>query len=71
MNKFIALYKCVSGPDEFYSEIRSSIDYPAQVMYKSKNYTLSSTMIITSSMQEKRLIDSAHDRNIDCYVKLS
>lgn len=71
MSKFIALYKCVSSPEEFYSEIRDSIDYPTQVMYKSNNYTLVSTMIITSSKQEKRLVDLAQERNIDCYVKLA
>jgi len=70
MSKFIALYKCVSTPEEFYSEIKNTIDYPTQVMYKSKNYTLVSTIIITSSKQEKRLIESAQERNIDCYVKL-
>jgi hypothetical protein len=70
MTKFIALYKCVSSPEEFYSEVRNTIDYPAQVMHRSKNYILVSTMILSSSKQEKRLISSAKEKNIDCYVKL-
>lgn len=68
--KYIAHYKCVETPEEFYSETRKSLDYPTQVRYKSKNYLLFATMIITTTKQEKKLVDVAKERNIECYVEL-
>ena len=70
MTKYIALYKCVSTPEEFYSETRSTMDYPTQVMYRSKNWLLSTTMLISSSLQEERLLASAKQKNIETNVKV-
>lgn len=71
MTKYIALYKCVSTPEEFYSETRPTMDYPTQVMYRSKNWLLSTTMLVSSSLQEERLLASARQRNIETNVKVA
>lgn len=71
MHRYIALYKCVSTPEEFYSEPRQSLDYPMQVAYHSKNWLLSTTILVSSSKQEQRLIAAAKQNNVATNVKVS
>lgn len=70
MAKYIAHYKSVESPEEFYSETRDSLNFPTQVRHKSKNYLLFNTLLISSSKQEERIIQTAKERSIECYVKL-
>lgn len=56
---FIGYYKGVSQPKEFYSEKRSSLDFPMQVELDGIRYLLGYTIQITSSKQEENIVNLA------------
>jgi hypothetical protein len=69
-NRYIAHYKSVGSPEEFYSEPKDNLDFLTQVTFKSKRYLLFSTILISSSTQEKNIINTAKERGIEFNVKL-
>lgn len=56
---FIGYYKGVGQPKEFYSEKRSSLDFPMQVELDGIRYLLGYTIQITSSKQEENIVNLA------------
>jgi hypothetical protein len=67
---FIAHYKSVNSPEEFFSSKRDSLDFPTQVEYKGKRYLLNTTHIASSISQEKKIISYAQDNRIDFNVEV-
>ena len=70
MPKFIGHYKSVDSPDEFYSIPREQLDFPTQVRSNSKSYLLFTTLQISTSSQEKSLIETAKSRNVDMGIEV-
>jgi len=70
MKKYIGHYKCIESPEEFYSMSRNQLDFPTQVRYNSKSFLLYTTYLLTSTAQEKRMIDQANLNNIDTNVRV-
>jgi len=68
---FIAHYKSVNSPKEFYSEKRNSLDFPTQVELLSERYLLASTIQIATSKQEEGLYEVAKKNDIKTNVKVS
>jgi hypothetical protein len=68
---FIGNYKSVNSPKEFYSEKRSSLDFPMQVELMGERYLLNSTIQISTSKQEKGLLETAEKNNVKTNVKVS
>lgn len=67
---FVGYYKGVGQPKEFYSEKRSSLDFPMQVELDGLRYLLTYTIQITSSKQEDNLRTTAKNNGIKCDVKI-
>lgn len=67
---FIGYYKAVNQPSEFYSEKRSTLDFPMQVELGGIRYLLGYTIQITSSKQEDNIKNLAKNSNIKYNVKL-
>lgn len=68
---FVGHYKCVSSPKEFYSEKRTTLDFPMQVELDGHRYLLSSTIQISNSKQYIGLKQTAEKNSIKYDVKLS
>jgi len=70
MANYIGHYKCVGSPEEFYSCSRTELDFPTQVMHKSKNYILYMTLQYSTSSQYESIIKTAKERNIDSGIEV-
>ena len=70
MANYIGHYKCVESPEEFYSCSRTELDFPTQVMHKSKNYILYMTLQYSTSSQYESIIKTAKERNIDSGIEV-
>jgi hypothetical protein len=70
MANYIGHYKCVESPEEFYSSPRTTLDFPTQVMHKSKNYILNTTLQYSTSSQEDSINRIAKERNIDFGIEV-
>jgi hypothetical protein len=68
--KYIGHYKSVESPEELYTEVRDSINFPTQISYKKKRFLLNTTLLISSSKQEENLTKTAKERGIECGVKV-
>jgi hypothetical protein len=68
---FIGHYKSVNSPNEFYSEKRSTLDFPTQVELFGERYLLNSTILISKSKQEKGLLEAAKRNDVKTNVKLN
>jgi hypothetical protein len=67
---YIAHYKSVSSPEEFFSSPRESLDFPTQVEFEKKRYLLNATHHVISKSNEKRIIAFAEANNIKCNVEV-
>lgn len=67
---YIAHYKSVSSPEEFFSSPRESLDFPTQVEFNKKRYLLHATHQASSKSQLKRIENFAKDNNIMHDVKV-
>ena len=68
---FVAHYKSVSSPEEFYSEKRKTLDFPTQVEMNRKKYSLNTTYQIDSDSRYNQLVSMAEKNNIPYGVKVS
>lgn len=62
---FIAHYKSVASPEEFYSSERETLDFPTQVEYEGKRYLLNNTYQVSTKSQKQRLATYAEENQID------
>lgn len=67
---FIAHYKSVNSPEEFFSSERETLDFPTQVEYQGKRYLLNNTYQFATKSQRERLTAFAKDNDIDFGVSL-
>lgn len=67
---FIAHYKSVSSPEEFFSSERETLDFPTQVEHNGKRYLLNNTYQFTTKSQKTRLTNFAKENEIDFGVEL-
>lgn len=67
---FIAHYKSVSSPEEFFSSERETLDFPTQVERNGKRYLLNNTYQFTTKSQKTRLTNFAKENEIDFGVEL-
>lgn len=67
---FVGHYKSVNTPEEFYTEKRESLSFPAQVEVSGKRYSLSRTYHVVSDSKYEELKDMAKKNNVDFGVKL-
>lgn len=68
---FVGHYKCVSSPKEFYSEKRTTLDFPMQVELDGERYLLNSTVQISNSKQYRGLKQVAEKNGVKYDVKLT
>jgi hypothetical protein len=68
---FVAHYKSVTSPEEFYSEKRDSLDFPTQVELNRKKYLLNTTYQVNSESRYNQLIEMAKKNNIQYNIKVS
>lgn len=68
---FIGHYKCVSSPKEFYSEKRTTLDFPTQVEMYGERYLLNATIQISNSKQYRGLRQVAEKNGVKYDVKLN
>lgn len=68
---FVGHYKCVSSPKEFYSEKRTTLDFPMQVELDGERYLLNSTVQISNSKQYRGLKQVAEKNGVKYNVKLT
>jgi hypothetical protein len=68
---FVAHYKSVSSPEEFYSEKRETLDFPTQVEMNKKKYSLNTTYQVESDSRYNQLVNMAEKNNIPYGVKVS
>lgn len=68
---YIAHYKSVLTNEEFYSEKRSSLDFPTQVEHSGQRFLLRNTYMVGSPSQEKNLISAAQKYGIKVNVKIA
>lgn len=68
---FVAHYKSVSSPEEFYSEKRTTLDFPTQVEMNKKKYSLNTTYQVESDSRYNQLVNMAEKNNIPYGVKVS
>jgi hypothetical protein len=71
MTMFVAHYKSVSSPEEFFSEKRETLDFPTQVEMNKKKYSLDTTYQVDSDSMYSQLVDMAQKNNIAYGVKVS
>ena len=67
---FIGYYKSVNSNKDFYSETRSNLDFPTQVVYKNERFLLNKTIQLYSDSQLKKVIDSAKKNLVEHDVKI-
>lgn len=67
---FVGHYKCVSSPEEFFSEKRDTLDFPTQVEINKKRYMLARTYHIASDSKYNDLVDMAEKNSIQYGIKL-
>ena len=67
---YIAHYKSVSSPEEFFSTSRDSLDFPTQVEFENKRYLLNATHHVSSESQLARITDFAKLNDIRYDVKV-
>lgn len=67
---FVGHYKCVSSPEEFFSEKRDTLDFPSQVEVSKKRYMLARTYHIASESKYENLIEMAKKNSIQYGIKL-
>jgi len=67
---YIAHYKSVSSPEEFFSTVRETLDFPTQVEYNKKRYLLNATHQAYTTSQIKRIISFAQENKIEYDVKV-
>jgi hypothetical protein len=67
---FIAHYKAVDKSLEFYSEKRSSLDFPVQVELNGIRYLLNQTIQVSTPKQEKNFIQLAQKMGIKFNIKI-
>lgn len=68
---FVAHYKSVSSPEEFFSEKRETLDFPTQVEMNKKKYSLNTTYQVESDSRYNQLVNMAEKNNIPYGVKVS
>jgi hypothetical protein len=68
---FVAHYKSVNSPEEFYSERRDTLDFPTQVELNKKKYLLNTTYQVLSDSRYNQLIEMAKKNNILYGIKVS
>jgi hypothetical protein len=68
---FVAHYKSVTSPEEFYSEKRDRLDFPTQVELNRKKYLLNTTYQVNSESRYNQLIEMAKKNNIQYNIKVS
>ena len=61
---YVGHYKSVSSNKEFYSQKRSTLDFPTQVQVNSDRYLLQSTYAVPSDSIYKRMCDRADQLGI-------
>jgi hypothetical protein len=71
MTMFVAHYKSVSSPEEFFSEKRETLDFPTQVEMNKKKYSLNTTYQVESDSRYNQLVNMAEKNNIPYGVKVS
>lgn len=67
---FVGHYKSVNSPEEFLSNKRESLDFPAQVELSGKRYLLTKTYLITSDSKYSDLIQMAKNQSIKTEIKI-
>jgi hypothetical protein len=67
---FIAHYKSVNSPEEFFSSQRENLDFPTQVEYKNKRYLLNTTYQFGSTSQKDKINFFAKENKIDFDVEI-
>ena len=67
---YIAHYKSVSSPEEFFSTSRDSLDFPTQVEFENKRYLLNATHHVSSESQLARITDFAKLNDMRYDVKV-
>lgn len=67
---FIGYYKSISSPEEFYSDRRNTLDFPTQVEFDKKKYSLTYTYQIDTESSYAKLVDSAKRNNIPYDIKV-
>jgi len=70
INMYIGHYKAVNSTNEFFSEARTYLDFPTQVEYKKKRYSLIRTHIVSTEKQLKNLKSRAKELDIKFDVKI-
>lgn len=68
---FVAHYKSVNSPEEFFSERSENLNFPMQVELNKKKYLLSTTYQIVSDSRYDQFIEMAKKNNIQYGIKVS
>lgn len=67
---FVGHYKSVNSPEEFFSNKRSSLDFPAQVEKSGKRYTLIKTYQVFSESKYNELLEMAKNNSIKTNIEV-
>ena len=67
---YIGHYKAVDSADEFFSESKEHLNFPTQIEYERKRYSLICTHIVSTGGQLKNLKSRAEELNIKFGVKI-
>lgn len=67
---YLAHYKSVSSPEEFFSSTRETLDFPTQVEFNKKRYLLNATHQVSTNSQLNKIIAFAKQNNIRYDVKV-
>lgn len=67
---FIGHYKSVNSPEEFFSSIRESLDFPTQVEFNGKRYLLNATHHADTKSQLANIESYAKSNGISCGVNV-
>lgn len=67
---YIAHYKSVLTSEEFYSENRSTLDFPSQVELDSQRYFLFRTLQVDTPSKNKRFTEMVENHGIRHGIKV-
>jgi len=67
---YIGHYKAVDSSNEFFSESRQYLDFPTQIEYKKRRYSLIRTHIVSTEGQLNNLKKRAKELNIKFDIKI-
>lgn len=67
---YIGYYKAVNSTNEFFSQKRKDLNFPTQIEYKGERYSLYTTHIVSTKLQENNIKIRSKELNIPFGVKI-